>query len=101
MPCQAHVLTQPSVDVVDDDEVVRRSIVKRLTRMHCTVRAFESGEAFLSSFAQSPETPDVILVDYQMEGLNGIDTVKALRATGPWCRHLSLRPMPGGWICGW
>jgi CheY-like chemotaxis protein len=35
----------------------------------------------LASFAQSPEAPDVILLDYKMEGLNGIDTVKALRAT--------------------
>jgi CheY-like chemotaxis protein len=80
MPCQEHVVNNPNVFVVDDDEVVRRSIVKRLARMHCTVRDFESGEALLHALDTQLELPDVILLDFQMEGMNGIETLKALRA---------------------
>lgn len=73
-------MNKPNVFVVDDDEVVRRSIVKRLTRMNCTVRDFESGEALLQSLENPDEIPDVILLDFKMEGMSGIETLKALRA---------------------
>jgi DNA-binding NtrC family response regulator len=79
MPCQEHLVNKPNVFVVDDDEVVRRSIVKRLTRMNCTVRDFESGEALLQSLENPDEIPDVILLDFKMEGMSGIETLKAVR----------------------
>jgi CheY-like chemotaxis protein len=73
-------VNQPCIFVVDDNEFVRRSIVKRLERMNCTVQEFESGEALLHSLDNSHEVPDVILLDYKMHGLNGIETLRALRA---------------------
>ncbi|HNP30746.1 MAG TPA: response regulator [Nitrospirales bacterium] len=74
-------MNKPFLYVVDDDEVVRRSIVKRLIRLNCTVRDFESGEALLHSLEHLHEIPDVILLDYKMKGMNGIETLKSLRKT--------------------
>jgi CheY-like chemotaxis protein len=79
MPCQEHLVNQPYIIVVDDDEFVRRSIVKRLVRMNCTVKDFESGEALLKSLEDPHEIPDAILLDYKMHGMNGIETLRALR----------------------
>src|SRR5680860_457460 len=72
-------VSKPYVFVVDDDEVVRLNIAKKLSRLHCTVRAFESGEALMEFFEDHRDEPDVILVDYKMGGMNGVETVHAVR----------------------
>ena len=69
----------PSVFVVDDDEVIRSNIAKKLSRLHCTVRAFESGEALMEFLRDHRDEPDVILVDYKMGGMNGVETLHAIR----------------------
>ncbi len=72
-------MSMPYVFVVDDDEVIRLNIAKKLSRLHCTVRAFESGEALMEFLRDHRDEPDVILVDYKMGGMNGVETVRALR----------------------
>ncbi len=72
-------MSKPSVFVVDDDEVVRLNIAKKLSRLHCTVRAFESGEALMEFLRDHRDEPDVILVDYKMGGMNGVETLHAIR----------------------
>jgi two-component system, NtrC family, response regulator AtoC len=72
-------VSKPYVFVVDDDEVIRVNIAKKLSRLHCTVRAFESGEALMEFLRDHRDEPDVILVDYKMGGMNGVETVRAVR----------------------
>jgi DNA-binding NtrC family response regulator len=96
MPCQEHLVNTLFVFVVDDDEVVRRSIVKRLIRLHCRVHAFESGEAFLQALDYENDIPDLILLDYKMDGMNGIETLNALRARHPSVPAFILTAYAGG-----
>ena len=74
-------MSKPYVFVVDDDEVVRLNIVKKLSRLNCHVRAFDSGEAVVEFLTRQSvqEEPDVMLVDYKMGGMNGVDTLQAVR----------------------
>jgi len=72
-------VSKPYVFVVDDDEVIRSNIAKKLSRLHCTVRAFESGEALMEFLRDHRDEPDVILVDYKMGGMNGVETLHAIR----------------------
>lgn len=72
-------MSKPYVFVVDDDEVIRSNIAKKLSRLHCTVRAFESGEALMEFLRDHRDEPDVILVDYKMGGMNGVETLHAIR----------------------
>jgi two-component system, sensor histidine kinase and response regulator len=74
-------VSKPYVFVVDDDEVVRLNIVKKLSRLNCHVRAFDSGEAVVEFLTRQSvqEEPDVMLVDYKMGGMNGVDTLQAVR----------------------
>ena len=76
-------MNTPYVLVVDDDEVVRLNITKKLSRLNCQVRAFDSGEAvvdfFLRQSVQQKDEPHVMLLDYQMGGMNGVETLRAVR----------------------
>ncbi len=72
-------MSTPYVVVVDDDEVIRKNILKRLSRLNCHVRTFESGEAVVEFFANEGHEPDIILLDYQMGGMNGVETLRRIR----------------------
>ena len=72
---------QAVIFVVDDEPAIRSALVKRLTRLHHTVRAFDSGTALLEALEH--EMPDVVLLDLKMPGLSGIETLKPLRQKSP------------------
>jgi len=65
--------------VVDDDSAVRDSTVTLLESAGHSVVTFESGTALVH--AGVPSGIDVILLDMMMPGLNGLDTLRALRSS--------------------
>jgi predicted signal transduction protein with EAL and GGDEF domain/DNA-binding response OmpR family regulator len=69
---------QPRVLLVDDDEVnlLLTSLALRERGMHITEAS--SGEKALSLLGQW--TPDIVVLDAQMPGLDGFDTCRRLRA---------------------
>ncbi|MGQ5523327.1 response regulator transcription factor [Chitinimonas sp. PSY-7] len=68
--------TKP-VYLVDDDAAVRDSLALLLLSHGYTVRAFESGEAFLSAIP--PDSDGVVVLDVRMPGLSGLDVFDRLR----------------------
>lgn len=70
-----------SIFVTDDDEVVRASITRRLTRGGHEVRSFDSGEALLEGLDH--DVPDIILLDLKMSGMTGLETLKQIRPKAP------------------
>jgi FixJ family two-component response regulator len=62
--------------VVDDEESVRRALVRLLRASQLDVEAFASGQAFLSSL--SVRQPDCLVLDIQMAGLTGRDVQRQL-----------------------
>ena len=65
------------VVVVDDDSAVRESTVALLESVGHKVVAFDSGSALVRFGV--PAATDVILLDIMMPGLNGLETLRALR----------------------
>ena len=72
---------QANIFVTDDDDTVRNVLSRRLSRRKHHIRSFDSGEALLE--ALDYETPDMILLDLKMKGLNGIETLKQVRPKAP------------------
>lgn len=63
--------------VVDDESSLRRVLVTSLSASGFRVREAGNGEEALAALKQS--TPDLILLDVNMPGLNGLETCKRIR----------------------
>jgi signal transduction histidine kinase/CheY-like chemotaxis protein len=68
--------------VVDDDRDVREVSVAALTEGGHDVTAVESGQAAIALIEHSPPF-DVMIVDYAMPGLNGVEVIARYRAHRP------------------
>ena len=64
------------VAVVDDEESVRRALIRLLRAANMDAEAFASGEAFLESLEKF--RPDCVVLDLQMPGLTGRDVQRRL-----------------------
>src|SRR5438094_551171 len=67
-----------SILVVDDDLASRRLLARTLTAAGYTCAEAESGEKALELVRKQP--PCLLLLDYDMPGLNGADVSKQIRA---------------------
>lgn len=70
-------LASARILVVDDDALHRKMLEKWLTHSGCSVRVAESGEHALSEVRS--EVPDMVLLDIQMPGIDGIEVLERLR----------------------
>lgn len=63
--------------IVDDEKVIREQIKELVVKYepYCSVNTYETGEELLAEGKKY----DVVFLDIQMEGMNGIDTARALR----------------------
>jgi two-component system, cell cycle sensor histidine kinase and response regulator CckA len=66
--------------VVDDEQLVRAHLRRALELRGYQVDEAGSGQAGLARFAQSP--PDVIVLDFMMGDMTGIDVIRRIRETG-------------------
>ncbi|MEI6668827.1 MAG: sigma-54 dependent transcriptional regulator [Acidobacteriota bacterium] len=70
-----------SILLVDDDAAFRHVMAGELKRLHYDVSAAGSGEEGIKRVAEAE--PDIVLLDLQMPGINGLDTLKAIRESHP------------------
>jgi len=67
-----------SIAIVEDEEAIRSQLIKLIQQKKpaCSIVEFERGEELLLS----KQDFDLIFLDIQMEGMNGIETAKGLRS---------------------
>ncbi len=65
------------IAIVDDDEVVRRSIKRLINSFSFHADDFSSGEEFLRSLSSG--APTCMLLDLHMPGLSGFEVLEALK----------------------
>ena len=70
-----------SILLVDDDVAFRQVMTGELKRLNFEVAAAGSGEEGLKRIAE--QEPDIVLLDLQMPGISGLDTLKAIRESNP------------------
>jgi DNA-binding NtrC family response regulator len=70
-----------NIFVVDDNPICLRTYQQYLSRLGCQrLRLFESGQECVDEIS---EMPDLVLVDYSMEPMDGLDVLKRIKRTAP------------------
>jgi DNA-binding NtrC family response regulator len=75
-------MTGTKLLIVDDEEAFVSAISKRLTLREINVSSAFSGQEGLDKLAEDPQT-DVVLLDVKMPGMDGIETLKQIKAGYP------------------
>ena len=68
---------------LDDDEVMRLTAQGLLERVGCQVSLFQRGQAALMAVAAAPQRFDLVVTDFNMPDLSGIEVAKALARIRP------------------
>ncbi|MFZ0826173.1 MAG: response regulator transcription factor [Verrucomicrobiia bacterium] len=79
-----------TVSIIEDDAPVRQILtgwIDTATGFHC-LSVFGSAESALASLPQA--APDILLVDINLPGMNGIECVRGLKALMPKTQFLML-----------
>src|SRR5689334_1157750 len=75
-------MKNPYVAIVDDDSSFAAYLRTFLSLRGYEARCYTRGDEMLASMKQS-EAPDVVLLDVMMPGLDGLATLKAIKASRP------------------
>ncbi|MBU1277388.1 MAG: response regulator [Proteobacteria bacterium] len=78
------VLVNPSVLLVDDEVPFVETMAKRLAKRELTVEtAFSGKEALEKLDSGGPSRHDVVILDVKMPGMDGLETLAAIKAKHP------------------
>lgn len=71
----------PLIFVVEDNQVYNKLVVSYLkSKQHTNVKEFHSGEECIKHLE---EKPDIIIQDYLLDGMTGIDVLKRAKQISP------------------
>lgn len=82
-------MKKPYVAIVDDDSSFAAYLRTFLSLRGYEARCYTRGDELLASMKQN-EAPDVILLDVMMPGLDGLATLRALKASRPEAQVIML-----------
>jgi CheY-like chemotaxis protein len=88
MPHPRHVL------LVDDEEQMRMVLARLVKRTWADVTIAETANGAEALCARGQQRPDLIIADYQMPVMNGLELVRTLRAQGATMPILVLSSEP-------
>ena len=78
--------SKPLIAIVDDDDSVCRAVRRLVRSLGMDAEIFCSGQEFLDLLESMPSfTPDTVILDVQMPGMNGLDVQARLANSGRPC----------------
>jgi two-component system response regulator AtoC len=82
-------LKKPYIAIVDDDSAFGSYLRTFLSLRGYETRAYSRGDEMLAALKQG-DPPDVVLLDVMMPGMNGLETLRALKSAKPDIRVVML-----------
>ncbi len=92
-------LADRKVIVVDDNPVSRTLLFRQLQNLGLSVTPCESGEEILELFSRADDIPqyDLVIIDWKLPGLDGLETIRRIRKTRPEKLPLFILITAFGW----
>ena len=78
----------PRILVIDDEQLLRSTVVMILTQTGFTVEEASDGQAGLAMFHKNP--PDIVLTDIFMPNRDGIEIIKELKRSSPQTKIIAM-----------
>jgi DNA-binding response OmpR family regulator len=78
----------PRILVIDDEQLLRSTVVMILTRAGFTVEEASDGQAGIAMFHKNP--PDIVLTDIFMPNRDGIEIIKELKHASPQTKIIAM-----------
>ena len=75
-------MTNRSIYIIDDDEAVRTALCTLITAHGWRARPFPSASAFLGEGVPTEEASGCLLIDLELDGMNGIELREHLLEQG-------------------
>src|ERR1700741_1529874 len=75
-------MKKPYVAIVDDDSAFANYLRTFLSLRGYETRSYSRGDELLASVKQG-DPPDIVLLDVMMPGMNGLETLRAIKAAKP------------------
>ena len=82
-------MTKPYIAIVDDDAAFASYLQTFLSLRGYDARCYDRGDELLAAMKQS-DVPDAVLLDVMMPGLDGMATLRALKASRPEAQVIML-----------
>ncbi|HTI98562.1 MAG TPA: response regulator [Dongiaceae bacterium] len=80
---KAQAQIPPLIYVVDDEPMLLELASVILLPLHYQVKTFRDPETALAAYAAEPRRPDLIITDYAMHTLNGMDLIAECKRQHP------------------
>lgn len=78
----------PRILVIDDEQLLRSTVVTILTRGGYSVEEASDGKAGIAMFHKNP--PDVVITDIFMPNRDGIEIIKELKHSSPQTKIIAM-----------
>jgi two-component system, sensor histidine kinase and response regulator len=75
--------SQPKIAIVDDDPGIREIFTMMVSHLGYSSSAFESGTSFIRALAEDNLSFDLVLMDYRLPGMNGIEASRIIQRYRP------------------
>ncbi len=82
----------------DDEELIRDALSFFLEHLGLEARCCSNGRECIEEFQRSPESYALVLVNYDMPGMNGLDCLRKLRSLDPQKRICLTSAYPGEFL---
>jgi FixJ family two-component response regulator len=74
-------MAEPTVHIVDDDDIVRRALTLLFRSVNRSVRTYATAGEFLEAYRA--DAPGCLIMDIRMPGMSGLQLLQELRSRAP------------------
>ncbi|HWD92707.1 MAG TPA: response regulator [Verrucomicrobiae bacterium] len=74
---------RPRILIVDDEPILLELARHILGGLNCEMQTFTNPEKALQAFAESSKSPELVITDFAMHEMDGLDLIRACRRRNP------------------